>query len=398
MKVVLTGASGLLGPALVASLRADGHDVLRLVRREPRAPRRGPVGPGRGHGRPGRARGCRRGRAPGRCRARRPAVDPGPPARGHGQPGAGHHDDRAARSAEQRRADSCLGVGRRLLRQPGRRGAGRGLAARDDATSPTSRRPGRPATEPAADGRRRGWCRMRTGGGALGQGRRATAGCCRSSGSGSAASSAPGGSGGRWVALDDYVRAVRFVLDHDDLGGPGEHQRAGAADQRRDDRRHGPRAAPADALHGAGVGAEGCRCATSPRTCSAGSASCPVGCWTPGSSSRTPPSSPRCARCWPRVTPAPRRRPATGPRRGRARRSRTGRPRPGRSATTAPPASTRRYGGITSVTARRTRLAGRGPPSATEVAVRRRPSARSPAPVSRARTCWSRSSAGALGA
>lgn len=38
MRVVLTGASGLLGPALIASLRADGHDVVRLVRREPTAP------------------------------------------------------------------------------------------------------------------------------------------------------------------------------------------------------------------------------------------------------------------------------------------------------------------------------------------------------------------------
>lgn len=37
MKVVLTGASGLLGTALVSSFRADGHDVLRLVRREPSA-------------------------------------------------------------------------------------------------------------------------------------------------------------------------------------------------------------------------------------------------------------------------------------------------------------------------------------------------------------------------
>jgi uncharacterized protein (TIGR01777 family) len=37
VKVVLTGASGLLGPALAASLRADGHDVLRLVRRDPAA-------------------------------------------------------------------------------------------------------------------------------------------------------------------------------------------------------------------------------------------------------------------------------------------------------------------------------------------------------------------------
>jgi len=35
MKVVLTGASGLLGGALVSSLRGDGHEVVRLVRRQP---------------------------------------------------------------------------------------------------------------------------------------------------------------------------------------------------------------------------------------------------------------------------------------------------------------------------------------------------------------------------
>jgi uncharacterized protein len=38
MKVVVTGASGLLGRALVTSLRTDGHDVVRLVRRPPSAP------------------------------------------------------------------------------------------------------------------------------------------------------------------------------------------------------------------------------------------------------------------------------------------------------------------------------------------------------------------------
>ncbi len=38
MKVVLTGASGLLGHALVASFRADDHQVVRLVRRPPSAP------------------------------------------------------------------------------------------------------------------------------------------------------------------------------------------------------------------------------------------------------------------------------------------------------------------------------------------------------------------------
>lgn len=36
MRVVLSGASGLIGAALTESLRADGHDVTRLVRRPPR--------------------------------------------------------------------------------------------------------------------------------------------------------------------------------------------------------------------------------------------------------------------------------------------------------------------------------------------------------------------------
>jgi hypothetical protein len=37
MRIAITGASGLLGSALVPALREDGHSVLRLVRREPRA-------------------------------------------------------------------------------------------------------------------------------------------------------------------------------------------------------------------------------------------------------------------------------------------------------------------------------------------------------------------------
>lgn len=38
MKIAVTGSSGLIGTALVEGLRADGHDVLRLVRRVPRGP------------------------------------------------------------------------------------------------------------------------------------------------------------------------------------------------------------------------------------------------------------------------------------------------------------------------------------------------------------------------
>ena len=36
MKVAITGSSGLIGTALTASLQADGHQVVRLVRRPPR--------------------------------------------------------------------------------------------------------------------------------------------------------------------------------------------------------------------------------------------------------------------------------------------------------------------------------------------------------------------------
>ncbi|MFE9373372.1 TIGR01777 family oxidoreductase [Streptomyces sp. NPDC006711] len=38
MKIAVTGSTGLIGAELVRSLRADGHEVLRLVRRAPRGP------------------------------------------------------------------------------------------------------------------------------------------------------------------------------------------------------------------------------------------------------------------------------------------------------------------------------------------------------------------------
>ena len=57
MKVAVTGSSGLIGTALVASLRSDGHQVVRLVRRAPRSgdevrwdPRAADAGLGAGHG------------------------------------------------------------------------------------------------------------------------------------------------------------------------------------------------------------------------------------------------------------------------------------------------------------------------------------------------------------
>ncbi|GLZ79933.1 hypothetical protein Afil01_47400 [Actinorhabdospora filicis] len=52
MRIVIAGSSGHLGTALTARLRGDGHDVARLVRREPAAPEeirwdpyRGPLDP-----------------------------------------------------------------------------------------------------------------------------------------------------------------------------------------------------------------------------------------------------------------------------------------------------------------------------------------------------------------
>src|SRR5580693_6154677 len=57
MKVAVTGSSGLIGTALVASLRSDGHQVIRLVRQAPRSddevrwdPRAADAGLGAEHG------------------------------------------------------------------------------------------------------------------------------------------------------------------------------------------------------------------------------------------------------------------------------------------------------------------------------------------------------------
>ncbi|WP_284255273.1 NAD-dependent epimerase/dehydratase family protein [Pseudolysinimonas kribbensis] len=38
MRVLVAGASGLIGTELVRTLRAEGHEVRRLVRRRPSAP------------------------------------------------------------------------------------------------------------------------------------------------------------------------------------------------------------------------------------------------------------------------------------------------------------------------------------------------------------------------
>jgi hypothetical protein len=49
VRVVLTGASGLLGQSLLPALRTDGHEVVRLVRRSPTAPDEAQWDPRGGH-------------------------------------------------------------------------------------------------------------------------------------------------------------------------------------------------------------------------------------------------------------------------------------------------------------------------------------------------------------
>lgn len=58
MRIAITGSSGLIGQALVRSLRADGHEVVRFVRRTPSAPDEAEWDPRRGHVDPAGLAGC----------------------------------------------------------------------------------------------------------------------------------------------------------------------------------------------------------------------------------------------------------------------------------------------------------------------------------------------------
>ncbi|MFJ3923841.1 TIGR01777 family oxidoreductase [Streptomyces sp. NPDC090022] len=58
MRIAVTGSTGLIGKALVRSLRADGHEVVRLVRRPPAAPDEAAWDPPRGYVDPAGLEGC----------------------------------------------------------------------------------------------------------------------------------------------------------------------------------------------------------------------------------------------------------------------------------------------------------------------------------------------------
>ncbi|MFF4322361.1 TIGR01777 family oxidoreductase [Streptomyces sp. NPDC001568] len=58
MRIAITGSSGLIGQALVQSLRADGHDVVRFVRRAPAGPDEARWDPAAGRVDPAGLAGC----------------------------------------------------------------------------------------------------------------------------------------------------------------------------------------------------------------------------------------------------------------------------------------------------------------------------------------------------
>ncbi|MFD7084765.1 TIGR01777 family oxidoreductase [Streptomyces sp. NPDC002181] len=58
MRIAITGSSGLIGQALVRSLRADGHEVVRFVRRTPSVPDEAEWDPRRGYVDPAGLAGC----------------------------------------------------------------------------------------------------------------------------------------------------------------------------------------------------------------------------------------------------------------------------------------------------------------------------------------------------
>ena len=220
MKVVVTGASGLIGTALVTSLRGDGHDVLRLVRRAPRGSDEAEWNPG--------------------TRTLDPSVLAGADAVVH-LAGAGVGDKRWSddykRTILASRVDGTATIAAALAAcaddaRPrvlvSASGVGYYGDTRDEVTDETSPvgegfladvvRQWEAATAPAADAgvrvvmTRNGLVLAEHGGvlgkmlpvfklglgGRLGSGRQWMS----------------------WIALPDHIAALRFLLDHDEVSGP----------------------------------------------------------------------------------------------------------------------------------------------------------------------------------
>ena len=254
MKVVVTGATGMIGGALVRALVERGDEVTALSRspddaaREARRGRRrleGPAlraGPGRGAARP------RRGGAPG-GRAGRAALVRRRQARHPRLAGARHAQPRGRRWRRSRRPSAR----RRSCPSPPAGWYGARGDERLDESAPAARRLPRP-------GHRRPGRRRRARAEELGVRVVTTrTGVVLAESGGALEKMLPpfklgvGGpvAGGRqyvpWVHLDDVVGAILFCLDTPGGRRPGERDRPGAGDQPRALARARPGAPPAGA-------------------------------------------------------------------------------------------------------------------------------------------------------
>lgn len=218
MKVVLTGASGLLGQALVSSLRADEHEVVRLVRRPPAAADEAQWDPDTGHVDPAALTG-----ADAVINLAGPGLGDRPwtPARKRmlldDRVSATRTITEAMAAAEPRPRVLLSMSGTGFYGTPGDQVVTE-AAPQGDGYVAQIAAAWEQATGPAADAGIR-VVRMRTGvvlsanggafgrllpifrlglGGRLGSGRQWWS----------------------WVALPDYVSAVRFLLDHEEIDGP----------------------------------------------------------------------------------------------------------------------------------------------------------------------------------
>ena len=328
MKVVLTGASGLLGPALAASLRADGHEVVRLVRRTPTAPDEAQWEPDGGD--------RRRRRAPRRRRSSSTWPASGWAAgRGPRPIGARCMDSRVRGTTTIAKAVAEHGRAARWSRRPASATTATPATASATEDSPRGddlrrRRRGRLGGDAPSRPPRRAsaWCRCAPASCCRPRAVR-TASCCRSSGSGSAAGSAPAGSGGRGSRWTTTSGPCASSLDHDDLTGPVNVTAPEPLTNARDDRGHGPGAAPADGLHVAPGWAMKVPLRDFAEDLLGGQRVVPRRLLDAGLRLRAPELRAGAARgAGHRLTPARRRRPATRGRPRPARRSRTAAPGP----------------------------------------------------------------------
>ena len=297
MKIVITGASGLIGSALVPALRADGHDGAAAGPPATGRRRRAALGPAH------RARSTRP-RCPASTRwstspASASATGAGPP-RASGAVLASRVDATetvaAAVAAVDPRPRALLSALRhRLLRRHRRHARSTSPPRPGTTSSPSCAAAGRRRRAPAAEAGVR-VVHLRTG--LVSAGRAAcSAGCCRWPGSASAARSARAGSTWSWISLADEVGAIRHLLGARRDRRAGEPHRPGAGDQRRV--HHDPRAGAAPAGR-APAGAAGSRCgwrsASSPTSASSpGSGCCRGCCRRPATGSGTRRWSRRCA-------------------------------------------------------------------------------------------------------